>query len=177
MVFISLSFKTISFPLQPLSKSTRKHWLSFFKNSLLLYHIFLKFHQNMIIFFNRMSFGNSHQLIIKCLIFSFSVISYLSLIFLPPCFFPLFFIISWDPARCNLPNHQEDQVLNAALPPPWPEPINSLFISSLISQTEGSALIIAKAVFTSNISGIQKKFEWVSNLRNQQFNLQRSYYS
>ena len=106
----------------PLMASVKKHQEAltfFYKNSvLLLYHIFLKFHRNMIIFFNRMSFGNSHELIIKCLIFSFSVISYLSFIFLPPCFFPLFFIISWDPARCNLPNHQEDQVLNIALLPP-----------------------------------------------------------
>ena len=70
--------KTISFPLLPLSKRTRK--LSFFKKKspLLFYHIFLKFHKNMIVFFKRMSFGNSHELIIKYLMFSFSVISYLS---------------------------------------------------------------------------------------------------
>ena len=111
-------FQDYFFPLTASVKKYQEALTFFFKNSLLLYHIFLKFHQNMIIFFNRMSFGNSHELIIKCLIFSFSVISYLNLIFPPPCFFPLFFIISWDPARCNLPNHQEDQVLNAALPPP-----------------------------------------------------------
>ena len=63
----------------------------FLKNSpLLFYHIFLKFHKNMIVFFKRMSFGNSRELIIKCLMFSFSVISYLSFFSFSPCFFPLF---------------------------------------------------------------------------------------
>ena len=70
----------------------------FLKNSpLLFYHIFLKFHKNMIVFFKRMSFGNSHELIIKCLMFSFSVISYLSFFSFSPCFFPLFFISIMGP--------------------------------------------------------------------------------
>ena len=58
------------------------------------------------------------------------------------------------------------------------KPIDSSFISSFISQTEGSSQIIVKVVFTSNISGVQKnknnkkkkqnkKTEWVSSLGNQ----------
>ena len=69
-----------------------------FKNShLLLYHIFLKFHKNMVVFLNRMSFGNSHELIIKCFMFSFTVINYLNFLPLPPCFFPLCFISIMGP--------------------------------------------------------------------------------
>ena len=118
-VIISLSAQDYFLPLMASVKKYQEALTFFFKNSpLLLYHIFLKFHKNMIVFFNRMPFGNSHELIIKCLIFSFSVISYLSFIFLPPCFFPLFFIISWDPTRYNLPNHHEDQVLSITLLPP-----------------------------------------------------------
>ena len=45
----------------------------------------------MILFFKRMPFGNNHELIIKCLMFSFSVISYLSFLPFAPCFVPVFY--------------------------------------------------------------------------------------
>ena len=61
------------------------------------------------------------------------------------------------------------------------KPIIFLFISSFISQTEGSSQIIVNIVFTSNISWIKKKKNThthkTSSLSNQQFNLQRGYYS
>ena len=53
----------------------------------------------MFVFFNKMSFGNSHELIIKCLVFSFTVISYLSFLPFPPCFFPLCFISIMGPYK------------------------------------------------------------------------------
>lgn len=121
--------KIISFSLLASSESTRKHWLSFKKKNspLLLYHNFLKFHKNIIIFFGGSSFGNSHELIIKCLIllptvraigaFSSSFPSFLP----PPSFFPSFFRSRCHHTRSNCSKYQEDQVIDRAVPlTPWP---------------------------------------------------------